>query len=162
MQSNDKGFTLIEVMIALAIFGVFITAFISGQGGNILDSTSMREEQRLFNIANDQLAEIIVNPPEFAESLTSNIDTKPVENQENYEWSVEFKKFVIPDFAAAAGQEEVSPEQEIQSRIYTRIKENLEQILWQVRVTAKNKTTGQSISLSTWIQNYEAPVRFQY
>lgn len=162
MQSKEAGFTLVEVMIALAIFGVFITAYISGQGGNILDSTSMREDQRLFTLASNKLAEITLNPPEFSENLTSNIDTKAFEDMDNYEWSSEFKKFTIPDFAAANGQEEASPEQEIQKRIYTRVKENLEQMLWQVRVTVKNKTTGQSMSLSTWLHNEKATVRFQY
>ncbi len=162
MRGNQKGFTLIEVMIALAIFGVFIVAFVSGQGGNILDSTSMREEQRMFTLANNKLSEIINNPPEFSESLTSNVDTKTFEEEQNYEWSVEFKKFEIPEFAAASGQEEVPAEQETQSRIYSRIKENLEKMLWQVRVTVKNKETGQTSSLSTWLQNDKATVRFQY
>lgn len=162
MRNNQKGFTLIEVMIALAIFGVFIVAFVSGQGGNILDSTTMREEQRMFTLANNKLSEIINNPPEFSESLTSNIDTKTFEEEQNYEWSVEFKKFEIPEFAAASGQEEVPAEQETQNRIYSRIKENLEKMLWQVRVTVKNKETGQTSSLSTWLQNDKATVRFQY
>lgn len=162
MQNKENGFTLIEVMIALAIFGVFITAFISGQGGNILDSTTMREDQRLFNLASNKLSEIVVNPPEFTESLTSNLDTKTFEDNENYEWTAEFKKFEIPEYNAATGQEEVPAEQEMQSRIYSRIKENLEKMLWQVRITVKNKTTGQSYSLSTWLNNEKATVRFQY
>lgn len=162
MKNREGGFTLIEVMIALAIFGVFITAFISGQGGNILDSTTMREDQRLFNLASNKLSEIIINPPEFTESLTSNLDTKTFEDNENYEWSVEFKKFEIPEYSAATGQEEVPAEQEMQRRVYARIKENLEQMLWQIRVTVKNKTTGQNYSLSTWLNNDKATVRFQY
>lgn len=162
MKNSQKGFTLIEVMIALAIFGVFITAFVSGQGGNLLDSTYMREEQRLFNLANNKLMEITNNPPEFSESLTTNIDTKTFEDNDNYEWSVEFKTFEIPEFAAATGQEEVPEEQQAQQRIYSRVKENLEKMLWQVRVTVKNKTTDESKSLSTWLQNDKATVRFQY
>ncbi len=162
MKANQRGFTLIEVMIALAIFAVFVTAFISGQGGNILDSTNMREDQYLFSLASSKLSEVIVNPPEFSENLTSNIDTKTFEDDENYEWSVEFKKFEIPEYSALTGQEEVPAEQEIQSRIYGRIKENLEQIMWQVRVTVKNKATGQSTSLATWLNNEKATVRFQY
>ncbi len=162
MSANQRGFTLIEVMIALAIFGVFITAFVSGQGGNLLDSTAMREEQVLFTLANNKLSEIKINPPEFSETLTSNVDTKTFEDYENYEWSVEFKKFEIPEYNAATGQEEVPAEQEMQKRIYTRIKDNMEKMLWQVRVTVKNKTTGQFSALSTWIQNDKATVRFQY
>jgi len=162
MPNNQRGFTLIEVMIALAIFGVFITAFTSGQGGNLLDSTSMRQDQKLFNLASNKLAELTVNPPEFSESLTSNIDTKTFEDDENYEWSVEFKKFEIPDFSAATGQEEVPAEQEMQKRIYERTKENLEKMPWQVRVTVKSKTTGQSTSLHTRLQNSKATVRCQY
>ena len=162
MANKQRGFTLIEVMIALAIFGVFITAFVSGQGGNLLDSTAMREEQILFTLANNKLSEVILNPPEFSENLTSNIDTKTFEEQENYEWSVEFKKFEIPEYAAATGQEEVPQDQELQSRIYARVKENLEKMLWQVQVTVKNKATGQTSSLSTWLQNEKATVRFQY
>lgn len=162
MRGNQRGFTLIEVMIALAIFAVFVTAFISGQGGNILDSTTMREDQQLFILANNKLNEIIVTPPEFSETLTSNVDTKAFEDNENYEWSAEFKKFEIPEYSAATGQEEVPQEQEMQSRIYSRIKDNLEQMLWQVRVTVKNKATGQSFSMSTWLHNDKATVRFQY
>ena len=44
-----RGFTLIEVMIATAIFAVFMTAFIAGQSGNFDRSLKMRNDAKLLS-----------------------------------------------------------------------------------------------------------------
>jgi len=41
---KNAGFTLLEVMIAFAIFSFFIAAFMVGHGNNVADSTLLDEE----------------------------------------------------------------------------------------------------------------------
>ena len=35
--SNTKGFTLLEIMIAMTVFSLFVTAFVVSQGNNLAD-----------------------------------------------------------------------------------------------------------------------------
>ena len=57
--SSNKGFSLFEVLIALGIFASFITAFVSTQGRNLLDSQQMSEEIILKNLAETKINEMI-------------------------------------------------------------------------------------------------------
>ena len=82
--STENGFSLIEVVTALVIFSTFAVMFVMGQGGNLMDSTRMKEELLLAQLCEQKLNEIIVHPPELTSSLTLTAQT---ENFEKYpEW----------------------------------------------------------------------------
>ncbi len=154
---NSKGFSLIEVMIALAIFAVFITSFMTGQGYNITDSAGFRTELKLKELAVNRLNEVIVDPPEFSEQLTLTPEKGRFENEENFEWEIEYKKFVIPNINDIQGKEEddESAENGVQKKIFENIKKNLEKMIWQVRVTIIDKGTNDRYSVSTWLINHK-------
>lgn len=160
----QKGFSLIEVMIALAIFSVFITAFVTSQGFNISDSARFKNEVQLQLLTELKLNELIANPPELSGRLTLTPETGDMEEDANYSYSVTYQLFELPDFEKIndtnAG-ERVSPELvELQRRIYENVKNNMKELIWQVEVVITDKTTQESYSASTWLYNQAAQVQF--
>lgn len=152
-----------EVMIALVIFSIFASAFVTGQGYNLLDSGKLKEEMLMKDYCENKINDIIVNPPELRDSLTLSKETKDVEANKDYQYTVEYKKFFIPDMNKITGEEEADREESAQAQMEKRIfkvfKENMEKMLWQVEVTVKNKTNDSSFKLSSWIYNQNADVK---
>jgi prepilin-type N-terminal cleavage/methylation domain-containing protein len=157
---NENGFTLVEVMIALAIFSVFVTAYLTAQGFNISDSTVMREELQLKRFAERKINELIVDPPELKESLTLKPDGGKFEDDENFTYEVKYTKFVLPDFEKIMGSSEEGQDPN-EKKIFANIKKNLEKIVWQVEVTVTNGTSERSYSVATWLYNHQAQVLFE-
>lgn len=162
--SNQKGFTLMEVMIALVIFAVFATAFVTGQGYNLLDSSKLKEELLMKDFAENKINDIIVNPPELRDALTLSKETKDVEANTDYQVTVEYKKLFVPDMNKITGSdtpegEEESAQAKMEKRIFKVFKENMEKMIWQVEVTVKNKTNDSTFRLSTWLYNQNADVQ---
>lgn len=159
--TNSKGFSLLEVMIALTIFAVFITAYMTTQGYNITDSIRLQEELKLRTLCESTINDIIVNPPEFKESITLTEETKAFEDAPEYEYSIKYEKFVFPDLSKIQGElaeEEVGQATEI---IAKNVKEAMELLIWQVRVTVTNKDTGFNYSLTTWLYNKDGQLQLK-
>lgn len=164
LKKNNQGFTLLEVMIAIVIFTIFATVFITGQGYNLLDSGKLREDMLLKDLAENKINEIIINPPELRDSLTLAKETKDAEGNSNYSVTVEYKKFFVPDMSKITGSEEdkdadESAQAQMEKRIYKVFKDNMEKMIWQVEVTVKSKTSDSSLRLSTWLYNQNADVQ---
>ncbi|AUN97963.1 prepilin-type N-terminal cleavage/methylation domain-containing protein [Bacteriovorax stolpii] len=164
LLGNRSGFTLIEVMIAIAIFAVFASAFVTGFGYNLMDSGKLKEDILLKDFCENKINEIITNPPALSDSLTLTKDTKDVENNNNYQTIVEYKKFFVPDMSKIESSadleqsQEESQEKQLEKRIFTVFKENMEKMIWQVEVTVKNKSSGETYKLDAWIMNQNADV----
>ncbi len=155
--------TLIEVLIALAIFSTFIVAFMSGQGSNITSSIRFKEELRLRDIAELILNEQMIQPPEVKVTAgdvkidpVSSRKFKTFEDDEQYEYAINTYKIAIPDFdkIIAAEPEEQSQQdkqdQSTQKLIYNKFKENMEKLVYQIIITVRHKSSGQVYDLSTW------------
>lgn len=158
---NQKGFTLIEVMISLAIFAVFVSAYLTAQGYNISDSTVMRDELNLKRYAEKKINEIIVSPPELKLSITLKPDAGKFEEDENFSYSVLYKQFIIPDLNKITGADQEEDQNPQEKKIFDNVKKNLEKIIWQVEVTVKNNTSERTYSVSTWLYNQQAQVVFE-
>ena len=76
---TNRGFTLLEVMIAMMIFAFFITVFVATQGENLNDSMRMRQELIMQQLCESKINEIIIDPPEFREALTLTKEQKTFE-----------------------------------------------------------------------------------
>lgn len=163
----NQGFSLLEVMIALTIFSVFITVYVTSQGYNLADSVMIREEVKLKELCTRKINEIIVKPPEFREALTLTTDVSTFEDDKNFEARVTYKRLKIPDIKKIMGKEEsddTSSDSEggssgIEENFMNKIKENMQEMIWQVEVQVVNKDTKATYTLSTWLQNTEAQVK---
>jgi prepilin-type N-terminal cleavage/methylation domain-containing protein len=165
-SAKNSGFALIELLIALTIFSVFIASYVTIQGYNITDSGNLREELKLKDLAQKKINGIITSPPRFSLALTISKETKTFEEDPDYEYILEYKKITIPDYSkltAAKSEEEnkesESAESNLMGKKFKEIKENLEDLLWQVQVTVKNKTTGYQYILSAWLLNEDHKVK---
>jgi prepilin-type N-terminal cleavage/methylation domain-containing protein len=162
--ANQKGFTLMEVMVAIAIFSVFATAFVTGQGYNLLDSTKLKEDLRLKDLCENAINDVITNPPELRDALTLTKETKDFEKSPEYQYTIEYKKFFVPDMSKIMGKDKENikdddKQQILEQRIFKVFKENMEKILWQIEVTVQNKQSKEQFKLSTWIYNQNADVK---
>ncbi len=166
---GNKGFSLMEVMIAMTMFSVFISAYLISQGGNIASSTLMSEEILLKNLAIEKINETILDPPVFTESLDGKKDTKTFDApNDGYSYEVYFKKLEVPDFEEVlmgGKSDDIKDNNQqvdaIKKLVFTQLKENIEKIIWQVQVTITNKETGFNFTLSTWIMNPDQPVELK-
>lgn len=163
---NQEGFTLVEVMIALTLFAVFTTVFIMSQATNQNNSTLMSEDIKLHNLAEMKINEVILDPPKFSNATESEKETKAfeIEGYETYKYTIEYKKLEIPNLNELTGKdEEDDPNGEsrnnaIQKMVFEKLKENMEKIIWQVKVTVENTETQYAYELTSWIENREARI----
>lgn len=177
---QQQGFSLIEVMIAVTLFTIFASAYLVSQGYNMSDSALSEEQLKLHALCEKQMNEILINPPRFTNALENLKDTKNFEDQEfaNYDYTTEWKRLVVPDFQkifAAQGESQSAAEDgsnkyfdnntksgrnsSVEKMVFEKLRDNLEKIVWQVRLTVTNKETKYSYSLSRWVSNYEQPVQ---
>lgn len=178
---NQSGFSLLEVMIALTLFAVFITAYITSQSFNVEDSRLTEEQLILQQLAERKINELVLDPPKFSNATANLKETKPFPEQEfkNYEYTLEMKRLTIPDFAQLFAQKNGASEDaqesydgdyfaegaqgqrnaNVEKMVFEEMRKNIERILWQARVTVTNKETKYSFTLSTFLTNYNERVQ---
>ncbi len=170
LQKNQAGFTLMEVMIAISIFAVFATVFVTSFGYNMLDSGKLKEDILLKDLAENKINDIVTNPPVLSDALTLSKEIKDIQGYDGYQTIVEYKKFFVPDMnkiksgSGADGEEggdkeEDKQQSQMEKRIFTVFKENMEKMIWQVEVTVKNKSTEETLRLTAWLYNQNADVK---
>jgi prepilin-type N-terminal cleavage/methylation domain-containing protein len=180
--SNQTGFSLIEVLIAITLFAFFVTAFLTSQGYNVSDSQLSEEQLILQQLCERKINELYLDPPKFQNIMGSTKETKTFEEKDlsNFEYTLEIKKLTIPDFGQIFGQKgNVSQEGQdaysgkymnqnasgsnrnaaLEKMVFDELKKNIEKIVWQARVTVTNKETKYSYSLATWLTNYNERIQ---
>jgi prepilin-type N-terminal cleavage/methylation domain-containing protein len=155
---GQDGFSLIEVLIATTIFAVFIAMYVTSEGYNLTDSIQMREELVLKNLCTQKINEIISNPPELRDSLTVSKETKTFEEFPNYSYTLEWKKMEVPDMSALYEEGGEGQQNQFAQMIAKVVKDNMEKMIWQLKVTVKNKETEFFYTLSGWVYNTKADV----
>jgi type II secretion system protein I len=162
---GEKGFTLIEIMIAMTIFALFTTAFLMSQGTNISNSTLMQEDLILHSLAQRKINEVLIDKPVFTNATENDVESKNFEEKDykKYKYTIEYKKLKFPNFQQLIGTSEEDenaqdPNQAIKKMVFDKLKKNVEEMLWQVKVTVTNTETNYSFELSSWIRNDDAQV----
>ncbi len=143
--------TLIEVLIALTIFAFFMSAYMYTQGSNLQDSGDMRIQAELFRHTQNKIREVLVSPPTMNESMFAAPEVKKIEDFEDFQYTLTYKKMVFPDLSKLTGQEE-TPTQ-IEGLVFKNFTQNMEKLLWQVEVSVEHLPTGRVYQLSTWMLN---------
>ena len=167
-MTEQKGFTLLEIMIAMTIFSFFVTAYVVSQGNNLADSSNMRFEYEMKNLLEQEVNQLIINPPEFTPSLllSTENDYKTIENFEAYEIRIQWFEFKLPDLSQLSGgqsedQSTNNAQESIQTKIFNNVSKNLQALLWQLRVTIRHKETQKFMDSTTWLLNQKARVKIE-
>ncbi len=179
---NEKGFSLIEVVIAITIFSFFVTAFLTGIGYNVTDSSLSEEQLKLQLLAERKINELYLSPPKFTNLVTTGFkETKTFEEEDytGYEYTMEIKKMEMPDFSQLFSQKGAATDEaneandsdyfnennkyqrnaSVEKMIFDQLKKNVEKVIYQARVTITNKETKYAYSLSTFITNYDEKIQ---
>ena len=163
VANSEKGFSLIEVMIALSIFAVYSVAMITTQSSNIDGSIRLKDDLVLHNLAQMKMNEVLIDVKKFTNATESDPDTGSfeIEGFKEYKFKVEYKKNEFPNFDQLMGQSEddgggQDQTSAIKKVIFDKLKKNVELMLWQVRVTVTHPLTGAEYDLSSWITDKEA------
>lgn len=161
----NQGFSLVEVMIAMTLFALFITAFLMSQGANISGSINMEEDLTMQSLATRKINEVLLDKPLFTNATENDVETKNFEEEDFkiYKYTIEYKKLEFPNFQQLTGTEEEDPygqdqDDAIKKMVFDKLKKNMEEILWQVKVTITNTETDYEYSLSTWLTNDKAQI----
>lgn len=159
MIRNQKGLTLIEVLIAMTLFAVFVTVFVVSNGGNLRDSTNFKDEMKLRDLAVSIINETMINPPQLTDALTLSPEKKAFDEMPGYTYTIEWKKFELPDYTKMMGEESNDdPRQAFQKKVFEQVKDNMEKLVWQLAVEVRSADTNMSYRLATWVYNHEAKV----
>lgn len=172
---SEAGFSLLEVMIAITLFAFFVSAFLTSQGYNVSDSETSEQQLMLHSLAERTMNELLINPPKFSNATQNTKETKKFDESQysNFEYELEIKKLVIPDFGQMFGQTQNEDQDNaylsdsnrsnrnssLEKVIFTELKKNIERILWQVRITVVNKENGMKYSLSSYLTDYNQKVQ---
>jgi hypothetical protein len=181
---GERGFSLLEVMIAFVLFTLFVTAFLTSTGYNVSDSTQSEEQLLLQSLCERKINELFLNPPNFTSLTSSGLkETKKFEESAfaGYEYTLEIKKLTIPDFTKiysekGAANDEAEDAYEgnyydekggsrnknnsgIEKKVFDELRKNIEKIVWQARVTVVNKETKAAWALSTYLTNYNERIQ---
>ncbi len=179
----ERGFSLIEVTVAITIFAFFATAFLASQGYNVQDSILSQEQLTLQLLAEREINKLVIDPPKFNNVTANSKETKKFEESEykDYEYTLEMKKLTIPDFAQLFAQKGGATKEgeeaydgdyynknqqggaarntSVEKMIFEEMKKNIEKMIWQARITVTNKETKYSFTLSTFLTNYNEKVQ---
>ena len=167
--NSQSGFSILEVMVALAIFGAYATAMILTQISNTDRSMNMGKDMKLHTIAQMKMNEVLMRRNEFTNATENDAEngTIDIEGLENFKFLIEYKRNIFPDFAALMGQTEeesnqVDPNAAVKKLIFDKMKKNIEEMIWQVKVTITNTNDGASYELNSWVNKDNAKLDTQF
>ena len=105
----------------------------------------MRFEYEMKNLLEQEVNQLIINPPEFTPSLllSTENDYKTIENFEAYEIRIQWFEFKLPDLSQLRRQSEDqstnNAQESIQTKIFNNVSKNLQALLWQLKVIIRTK-----------------------
>jgi len=135
MRSNQKGFTLLEVMVSIAILAVSLLAIYSLQSTALMGSARSQKTAICTQLARLKMDQVLIDieagiakgefPEEKEESGTFEEDKYP-----EYGWHLKIKKVEIP---APPTPEGVNAD--VMTQVFTMISEQLSQATREVKLT---------------------------
>ncbi len=99
---NSKGFTLVEVLIAVTILATIAVIVSSSWGGNVVRLKSSKVKVNAVELLQRKIIEIEAEYTGNADSLPSEKQTGTFEDErfKNYSWQWESQEINIPDISA--------------------------------------------------------------
>lgn len=165
MNSKQSGFSLLEVLIALALFAGMATAFITTQTNNISSSIRTLDDAKLLSLAELKMNETLIGKREFTNATKNDVDSGEfdIEGYEGFKYEVKITPIEFPSFDQLMGKDSsdsTSSEQNdpLQKMIFEKLKTNIEEIIWQVNVKVTDTVSGGTYELNSWITKSNAKI----
>ena len=163
---GEKGMSLLEVIMAVAIIAIFGVALLTGIGGNVFRSGEMRAELKIVELLELKMNELVLDPPEFKETLLEEFsDEKDFEDFPGYTYSVRMHPFMLADYLSALGQgpesEDFEDGGELYRRVFNLVSKNVQKMVWQVEVTVTHTESERSQSVSTLLNNRDTGIEWE-
>jgi len=116
-QSTEKGFTLIEVLIALVVVAVSLTALTVGLGNYVFQQAGLQERVVATWVAQNRLLEI----QSTQDSDNATLDKIASENMLNADWQTEIatEKTLIPGLSKVTLTVKVNDSEQITTTLYS-------------------------------------------
>lgn len=168
--NTSQGFSLFEILVATIIFAYFSLSYTAIKFNNTNQSIIASRKNLLGQLCKNKLNEMMINPPKYETSLVLAPITGDFSdiNLPGYNYKVEYKKFKLPDIKKILGKKnqnndsENEKESSFERIILESMKENMEKMIWQIRVTVIQKEGNHEFSLSAWINDPTQKVTFQF
>lgn len=169
VYSNAQGFSLFEILVAIIIFAYFSLSYVSIKFNNTNQRILANRKSILSQLCKNKFNEMIINPPHYEAALVLSPKTGDFSDigYPDYTFKVEYKKFKLPDIRKILGKSGKEKESEKGQQGFERIildsmKENMERMIWQIRVSVKQKSFDNEMSLSAWVNDPKQKITFQF
>lgn len=162
-MSKERGFTLLEVVIALAIMASIMIVLTSSWSGNFRRVKSAEVKTQAVHLLEQKMTEIevlyrndIINLPEDLQKGKFKD-----ESLSKYTWEWKSAEFNMPDIARLFTQDQGLVD-EASLKVIKQMRKYLEDSIKEVKLTliykASPKAKAQKFSISTILVNYDIPL----
>jgi general secretion pathway protein I len=163
-KKKNKGMTLIEILVALAIFTISFLVLIDAQNLNIRSSAHAHRISIATILAQDKMTETLLrhkNKP--LREIEEKEDGAFEENYSKYRWEITSRDFAYDlSFLAAMaeGEDETQPKESPLSTYLPKISQFIKNSSKEITVTVfwREGATERNVSITTHLFNYKTPL----
>ena len=162
LKKNKSGFTLVEVLIAIAIFALSLVALTTSWYSNELKTRKARVATQAALLLEQNMAEFeMLYENENLSSLPEEESGDFGEDYPNYRWSFESQEFTMPDLSQAlisSGEEQAN--QQMMLMIMQQMKGYFSEAIKEAKVTiyVKIRDKEARYSATTYFVDYDTPL----
>ncbi len=162
-HSSNEGFTLLEVIIALAILASSMMVLTSSWNGNFRRVRTAKLKTQAVHLLQKKMTEIEVlygnDVKRLPDGVQKGVFKDP--NLKRYSWEWESGEFKMPDIGRLFTQDEGTVD-EMSLKVINKMKKYLEASIREVKVTliykASSKAKAQKFSIATILVDYDTPL----
>ena len=162
-MKETRGFTLLEVVIALGIMAIVMILLTSGWRGNYNRMNKIKFRTQAAQLLQMKMSEIEVLYKNNPQRLPQEKQTGEFENPEfkNYTWELESQAFKMPDLTKLLSLGEESDQ--LTQNLANQIQQHFEATIFEVKVSLIYKTSLSKkplkSSISTLFIDYTRPLQ---
>ncbi len=162
-MKTQKGFTLLEVVIALSILASIMIVLTSSWKGNLRRVKKAEIKTQAVHLLEKKITEIEVMYKNDIKRLPDDLQKGNFKDESlsKFSWEWESADFKMPDIARLFVQDEGIVD-EMSLKVITQMKKYLEESIREVKVTliykASPKAKEQRFSIATILVDYDTPL----
>ncbi len=162
-MKTKKGFTLLEVIIALSILASIMILLTSSWKGNLRRVKKSKAKTQAVYLLEKKITEIQIMYKNDVKKLPKDIQTGTFKDKSlsAYTWEWESAEFKMPDIARLLTQKEGILD-EMKHKVITQMKKHLEDSIKEVKVTIIYKSSSKAekyrFSIATILVDYDTPL----